>query len=42
MSNEELKDEKIDTEERLENHDDNLHEDLVDPRVQVRLSGFPQ
>lgn len=38
MSNVDLKDEEIVTEEKFENHDDNPHEDLVDPRVQVSLS----
>lgn len=41
MSNAELKDEEIDTEEKFENHDDNSQEDLVDPRVQVSLSALP-
>lgn len=37
MSNVELKDEEIKSEQKFDNCDDNSHEELVDPRVQVEL-----
>lgn len=36
MSNVELNNDEIDIDHNLDNHDDSSHEELVDPRVQVR------